>query len=141
MGRCGFGIKVSIMKKLFMLYILAVFMAAGCATTDDTVSTGFSVKSGSQVLEVKAGSLVDVELVSRLSTGYSWKLVYPLPDGVTLAGESVKTAGGEKAGAEDVQVFRLKVKQGEFTLTFIYAEHWKSKPSYTDTCTVKIIAK
>lgn len=129
------------MKKIFIASVLAAFIASGCTTTGDNTSAGFSVKSGSQVLEVKAGSQVDVELVSRLSTGYSWKMVYPLPDGVTLTGESVKTAGGGKAGAEDVQVFRLKVRQGEYTLTFKYGEHWKSKPEYTDTSIVKIIAR
>ena len=141
MGRSGFGVEVNVMKKIFIVYVLSIFLAAGCTTAGDNVATGFSVKSGSQILDVKAGSLVDVELVSRLSTGYSWKLVYPLPEGITLAGENVKTAGGEKTGAEDVQVFRLKVMQGEYTLTFKYGEHWKSRPAYTDTCTVKIIAK
>lgn len=129
------------MNRLFIVYACALFLAAGCITTGQNDSAGFCVKSGSQVLEVKAGSVVDVELVSRLSTGFSWKLVYPLPEGITLTGESVKTAGGDKAGAEDVQVFRIKAGKGEYTLTFRYGEHWKSKPEFTDTCTVKIIAK
>lgn len=129
------------MKKLFVIYALAALIAAGCKTADVNESKGFSVKSGSQVLEVKAASEFNVELVSRLSTGFSWKLVYPLPEGITLAGESVKTAGSGKTGAEDIQVFRLKARQGEYTLTFRYGEHWKSRPEYTDTCAVKIIAR
>ena len=129
------------MKKILIISALAAFIATGCRTTGGNETAGFSVKSGSQVLEVKAGAEFNVELVSRLSTGFSWKLVYPLPDGVALAGESVKTDGSGKAGAEDVQVFRIKARQGEYMLTFKYGEHWKSRPEYTDTCTVKIIAK
>ena len=129
------------MKKIIIIFALAVFAYAGCTTTAGKESAGFSVRSGSQVLEVKAATEFNVELVSRLSTGFSWKLVYPLPEGITLAGESVKTAGSGKTGAEDIQVFRLKARQGEYTLTFRYGEHWKSRPEYTDTCAVKIIAR
>lgn len=129
------------MKKLFLVYAFAVLLAAGCSTTGGNESSGICIKSATQILEVKAAAEFDLELVSRLSTGFSWKLVYPLPDGITLAGESVRTAGGEITGGEDVQVFRLKARQGEYILTFKYGEHWKSKPEYTDTRTVKIIAK
>ncbi len=129
------------MKKLLIISALAAVLASGCSTLGISDSTAFRVSSGSQVLEVKAGSTVSVELDSRLSTGFSWKLVYPLPDGVTLAGESIKTAEDGKTGGLDIQVFRLKVKKGEFILNFRYGEHWKSNPEYTDIRTVKIIAK
>lgn len=130
------------MKRFMMLVASIAFMCAGCSTTPDADDAkSYSVKGGNQVLEVKADSPVAVELVSKLSTGFSWKLDLPLPDGVTLEGESVKTSGEQKAGADDMQVFRFRVKKGEYTLTFKYAEHWKRKPDYRETCTVKIIAK
>ena len=137
------------MKKIILACAAAVLISAGCSTSQDADDTaGYSVKSGNQVLEVKADSSFNVELVSQMSTGFSWKLVTPFPAEVTLEGESVKqysdkkgVSGGEKAGAPELQVFRFKVKKGEYTLTFIYAEHWKRKPDYRETCTVKIIAK
>jgi len=130
------------MKKLLMMFAASVMFCTGCTTTQEQSGIqGFTVKSGSQVLEVRADSAFSVELESRMSTGFSWKLVTPLPDGAELTGESVKTAGEMKAGGADIQVFTFKVKRGEYTLTFRYAEHWKNRPDYKETRTVRIIAK
>ncbi|HQO39860.1 MAG TPA: protease inhibitor I42 family protein [Spirochaetota bacterium] len=129
------------MKNIFYLFLLCVLVTAGCTTTGGNTSDNPIVKSGNRVLEVRAGSPVDVELAARLSTGFSWKLVYPLPEGIILAAENVRTSGKDKTGAEDIQVFRIKARPGEYTLTFRYGEHWKSKPEFIDTCTVTIIAK
>jgi predicted secreted protein len=129
------------MKNLFYLFLLCVLVTVGCTSTGGNSSDSVMVKSGNRVLEVRANSPVDVELAARLSTGFSWKLVYPLPEGIILTSETVRTAAKNKTGAEDIQVFRIKARPGEYTLTFRYGEHWKSKPEFTDTCTVTIIAK
>ena len=120
-------------------YIFAValsfFIITGCAEKPVLV---VQAALGEQAVTAKAGKLFSVQIKSQMSTGYSWKLA-ELPESFQLVKESVLTDGKNIAGAEDMQEFIFKAGQkGDFVLTFRYAEHWKKKPKFVKTSTVKI---
>lgn len=129
------------MNKIFLPLLAVLLITVGCSCPVKSNVPGYVASAGNHTFEVTADTAVDIELKSQLSTGFSWKLVSQLPQGIVLETESVRTSGDNKAGAEDVQVFRLIARKGEYTLIFKYGEHWKKKPEYKETSTIKLIAK
>lgn len=121
--------------KYIITLLLSVFLIAGCSEKPVLV---VQAGAGEQAVTAKAGVQFSVQIKSRMSTGYSWKLS-ELPESFQLIKETVLTDGKDIAGAEDIQEFIFKSAQkGEYTLTFRYAEHWKKKPKYVKTTTVKV---
>ena len=121
--------------KLLLAVALSVFMFAQCAEKPVLL---VQADSGEQAVTAKSGKLFTVQLRGQLSTGYSWKLT-EIPASFQLIKENVKTEEKDKAGGVDIQEFIFKsVEKGDFILTFRYAEHWKKKPKYVKTSTVKI---
>lgn len=120
----------------FFTTLCLVFIITGC-----TEKPVLIVQSGQgdQSVTVKAGTAFTIQLKGRMSTGYSWKLV-EIPAQFEIIKENVKTQEKDLAGGEDIQEFILKASgtKGDFNLTFRYAEHWKKRPKYVKTTTVKV---
>lgn len=121
--------------KYIIIMILSFFMFTGCSEKPGLV---VQAVQGDQSINVKAGTAFTIQLKGRMSTGYSWKLV-EIPSSFEIIKENVKTLEKDIAGGEDIQEFILKAgPKGDFNLTFSYAEHWKKKPKYVKTSTVKV---
>jgi len=115
--------------------LLSVFLVNGC--TEKPVLVVQAVP-GEQSIAAKAGKSFSIQLKGQMSTGYSWKLS-ELPASFEIIKEDVKTLEKDIAGGEDIQQFIYRSAQkGDFILTFRYAEHWKKKPKYVKTATVKV---
>lgn len=126
-----------IVKKLLIPFILLILLLAGCNTTP-----GILVKTGDseQVVSAKTGKQFSVQLEGQLSTGYSWKLM-EIPSAFKVIREDVIPQKNERdmTGGFEIQEFILSsAEKGEYTLTFNYAQHWKKKPEFVKTVTVKV---
>ncbi len=121
-------------KSLLIAAILLVSFTSCVTAPDVTVKAG----AGEQSVAAKKGKPFSVQIDSQLSTGHSWKLV-SLPAPFKIIREDVKTEETNKAGGIDIQEFVFSSSEsGEFTLTFIYAAHWKEKPKTIKTSTVRV---
>lgn len=110
------------MKRLIPLAAALLVMMAGCAEKPAMIITG---EQNDSQITVAAGTVFQVKLEARLSTGYGWELVQGATI-VSLTGKpSVLTAGRDVTGALDYQVFTFRAdKKGETVLSFRYRRPW-----------------
>ncbi|MCL2155477.1 MAG: protease inhibitor I42 family protein [Leptospirales bacterium] len=114
---------------------LFIFFIFGCSEPMIKVKDG----DDNQIVKAKANKNFAIQLESRLSTGFSWKLM-EYPKDISIVQENVKTEESNKVGGTDIQEFILKsAAKGEFTITFQYGEHWKKNPQYVKTSKIKVI--
>ena len=115
--------------------ILIIFFISGCSEPMVKVSSG----NDNQIVRAKVNKNFSIQLESKLSTGYSWKLM-EFPKDLSIVRESVKTEETNKTGGIDIQEFTLKsTAKGEFNIVFQYGEHWKKDPEYVKASTIKVI--
>lgn len=122
-------------KKFPACLALFMFFVSACST-----STSLVVKAvpGEQSVTAKSGIAFSVQLQSQMSTGFSWELA-EVPASLLIVKENVLTEEKDKAGGIDIQEFIFKSeKKGDLNLIFRYGEHWKNKPKYIKTSTVKV---
>lgn len=119
----------------FLAALLILIPLTGCFTTPGVI---VKAAPGEQSITAKKGEPFTVQIDSQLSTGHSWKLV-SLPVPFRIIREDEKTDGTGRAGGIDIQEFVFTSNEsGEFTLTFIYATHWRAKSKAVKTSTVKV---
>jgi len=121
--------------KKFLSIVLFVLFISGCSEPMVKVKEG----DDNQLIKARVNKNFSVQLESRLSTGFSWKLM-EYPKDISIVKEDVKTEQTNKTGGIDIQEFILKSSaKGKFDLTFKYGEHWKKNPEYINTSKVKVI--
>jgi predicted secreted protein len=114
---------------LFILFI------SGCSESMIKAKDG----DDNQLVRVKVNKNFSIQLESKLSTGFSWKLM-EYPEYLSIVKEDVKTEESNKTGGIDIQEFILKsTAKGEFTITFQYGEHWKKDPQYVKASKIRVI--
>ena len=115
---------------------LLILTISGCGESMVTVKGG---ADDGQIVKAKVNTKFLIQLESRLSTGFSWKLI-EYPEYLSIVQEGVKTEEKNKTGGIDIQEFILKSSEkGEFTITFQYGEHWKKKPKYEKASKIKVV--
>jgi inhibitor of cysteine peptidase len=128
--------KMSFKKYIFLLTVLTLLIS-GCANSQEII---VKAGSGDQTITAKAGKIFSIAIEAQLSTGYSWKL-QELPASIKIVKEAVLTEKKNVniTGGYEIQefVFRSSEK-GDFTLTFNYAQHWKKKPEFEKTTTIRV---
>ncbi len=92
----------------------------------------------SDTITVTVDHEFSISLESIATAGYLWK-IESLPDGIQfLESKNEKPTGDMKPGDSITQVFQFRaIKVGEYTITFVLARPWESKPIETRTVTVK----
>jgi predicted secreted protein len=121
--------------KLFLSVLFLSILITGCAEKPVLV---VQAVQGEQSVTAKTGVVFTIQLKGRMSTGYSWKAA-ELPASFQVIKENVTTLEKNIAGGEDIQEFTYSpAEKGDFTITFRYAEHWKKRPKYLKTATVKV---
>ena len=124
---------MTFIKKILPITLFILFIS-GCSEPMVKVKDG----DDNQIVKTKVNKKFLIQLESRLSTGFSWKLM-EYPKDLTIVQEDVKTEAGNKTGGIDMQEFILKsATKGEFTITFKYGEHWKKNPQYVKTTKIKV---
>jgi predicted secreted protein len=115
--------------------VLSLGLFAGCSEKPVVI---VQAAQGEQVVTAKSGKLFSIQLKGQMSTGYSWKLA-EIPASMEVVKENVISEEKDLAGGIDTQEFVFKSSaKGDFVLTFRYGEHWKKKPKYVKTSTVKV---
>lgn len=123
-------------KLIFSLTILALLIS-GCANSQEII---VKAGSGDQTVTAKAGKNFTIAIEAQLSTGYSWKLM-ELPASIRIVKEAVLTEKKNVniTGGYEIQEFVFKsAEKGDFMLIFNYAQHWKKKPEFEKTTTIKV---
>ena len=115
---------------------LLILTISGCGESMVTVR---GASDDGQIVKAKVNTKFLIQLESKLSTGFSWKLT-EYPEYLSIVQEGVKTEERNKTGGIDIQEFILKSSErGEFTITFQYGEHWKKKPKYEKSSKIKMV--
>jgi predicted secreted protein len=124
---------MTLIKKFLPIVLFILFI--GCSEPMVKVKSG----DDNQAVRGKVNKNFQVQLESKLSTGFSWKLV-EYPEYLSIVKEDVKTEETNKTGGTDIQEFILKsAAKGEFDLTFQYGEHWKKDPQYIKASKIRVI--
>jgi predicted secreted protein len=124
-------------KKYIFSLTLLTLLISGCANSQEII---VKAGSGDQTITAKAGKIFSIVIEAQLSTGYSWKL-QELPASIKIVKEAVlsEKKNVDITGGYEIQEFVFKsTEKGDFTLTFNYAQHWKKKPEFEKTTTIKI---
>ena len=125
--------------KKFLPITLFIIFIFGCS--DPMIKVKDSGGDDNQPVKAKVNKNFAVQLESKLSTGFSWKLT-EYPASLSIVKEDVKTEQSNKTGGIDIQEFTLKSSaKGEFNLTFQYGEHWKKDPQYVKASTIRVIVE
>ncbi|MCL1865339.1 MAG: protease inhibitor I42 family protein [Spirochaetes bacterium] len=125
---------MAFIKHILPVTLLMLFIS-GCGESIVKVKAG----DDNQIVRAKVNKKFLIQLESKLSTGFSWKLM-EYPQGLSVNKEDVKTEESNKTGGVDIQEFILKsAEKGEFTITFQYGEHWKKNPQYVKTLKIKVV--
>jgi len=125
---------MKLIKKFLPITLFIVFIL-GCSEPMIKAKDG----DDNQAVRAKVNKNFSIHLESKLSTGFSWKLM-EYPKDLSIVKEDVKTEQTNKTGGIDIQEFVLKsAAKGEFTITFQYGEHWKKDPQYIKASKVKVI--
>ena len=124
---------MTIIKNILPIALFILF-TSGCSEPMIKVKNG----DDNPIVKAKANKNFSIQLESKLSTGFSWKLM-EYPKDLSIVQENVKTEESNKTGGTDIQEFILKsTAKGEFTITFQYGEHWKKNPQYVKTTKIKV---
>ncbi|HPP62254.1 MAG TPA: protease inhibitor I42 family protein [Anaerolineales bacterium] len=110
------------MKKLFILLVLALTLAACGGKPAETSELPFNISEAGKTIEVAAGNEFKIVIESNPSTGYHWDLVGALDESIVQFVSRDYRADEPAApgsGGRDVWTFKA-VAAGETTVTLGY---------------------
>jgi len=114
------------MKKIFLAsLVLLTGILIGCRNQQ---TSSEKVTDNSGTIETKIGETFIIKLESNVTTGYSWRLVEPLPKIVEKVSNVYKPAQTQEkivgAGGIDEWTFKA-VAKGKVTIAFEYVRPWE----------------
>ena len=135
------------MRVLFLLAGLLLPLAAACggssSTSDDHLH--LTATDNGRTFDIGKGGEIMIVLASNASTGFSWSVVGPLPEQLTMAGEPEYVpprAPTGVVGAPGEQVFTLEAsKTGTAELRLAYARAFEPGVPPAQTFAATIIVR
>ncbi len=113
---------------MFRLLLITLFSALLCACVSKNTPLEFTDADAQSDNVVSVGQCFKVVLNSNPSTGYSWELVQPDSDILSLGGSDYVAPEKNVAGAPGKQVFYFRAERvGEQTLNFECRRSWEER--------------
>jgi len=121
--------------------ILSGGLMSACAGNPDPTNTLTLADHGSEVT-VSKGQIVELQLASNPSTGYTWEISELDTDLLDWSGEVEYTSQSDLAGAGGVEIFRFKARNtGRSQLSLIYHRSWEEDVEPETVFTITVIVE